>query len=301
MKDSRAGSGANLNRRQHLMRGVAALAGLGSLLPQPVLAARRRSDAAAAPMLAREWVPGTDPAGWLVSEKLDGVRALWDGQRLRFRSGRDINAPAWFTRRLPPMALDGELWLARGRFDALSGIVRSTVSDDEAWRQLSYQVFELPGAGGHFEDRAARLARQVAAHGWAALQALPQQRVADAAALQRLLDQVVGGGGEGLMLHQALAPEVSGRTPLLRKFKPLQDAEAIVTGHLSGQGRLAGKLGALQVETEDGRRFQIGTGFDDAQRERPPAIGTRITYTHQGHTGSGLPRFASFLRVAPVF
>lgn len=253
------------------------------------------------PVLATDWAPGTDPGGWLVSEKFDGVRALWDGERLRFRSGRDIAAPAWFLARLPRLPLDGELWLARGRFDALSGIVRSTVPDDPAWRQISYQVFELPGAGGVFQDRARQLVQRVAAQGWPPLQAVAQTRVKDAGTLQRRLDEVMAAGGEGLVLHQALAPEVSGRTPLLCKFKPLQDAEAVVVGHLPGRGRLAGRVGALQVQASDGRRFQIGTGLSDAQRADPPAVGTRITYTHQGLTGQGQPRFASYLRPAPVF
>ena len=266
-----------------------------------IAAARPAARPTVAPMLAQEWVPGTDPAGWLVSEKFDGVRALWDGRQLRFRSGREIAAPAWFLQKLPAKPLDGELWLARGRFDALSGIVRSAEPDDAAWRELSYQVFELPGAGGVFDERAAALSRLVAAARWPQLQAVPQLRFADDAALQRKLAEVVAAGGEGLMLHQAIAPEVSGRTPLLRKLKPLQDAEAVVVGHVAGQGRLADKLGALQVQTPEGRRFQIGTGFSDAQRAQPPAIGTHVTYTYRGLTGQGVPRFASFLREALTF
>ncbi len=286
----------SLTRRQWCV-GVAGLA-----LAGPSLAARKpASRAAVAPMLAHEWEPGTDPAGWLVSEKFDGVRALWDGKQLRFRSGREIAAPAWFLQRLPAHALDGELWLARGRFDALSGIVRSSEPDDAAWRELSYQVFELPGAGGVFEERAASLAKLAAAARWPQLRAVPQLRMADHAALQRKLAEVVAAGGEGLMLHQALAPEVSGRSPMLRKLKPLQDAEAVVVEHIPGKGRLADRLGALQVQTPDGKRFQVGTGFSDAQRAQPPAIGTRITYTYRGLTGQGMPRFASFLREAPVF
>lgn len=125
--------------------------------------------------------------------------------------------------------------------------------------------------------------------------------MADDAALQRKLAEVVAAGGEGLMLHQAIAPEVSGRSPMLRKLKPLQDAEAVVVEHIPGKGRLADRLGALQVQTPDGKRFQVGTGFSDAQRAQPPAVGTRITYTYRGLTGQGVPRFASFLREAPAF
>jgi DNA ligase-1 len=58
---------------------------------------------------------------------------------------------------------------------------------------------------------------------------------------------------------------------------------------------------ALQVETADGKRFQIGTGFTDAVRDKPPAIGTSVTYTYRGLTNSGLPRFASYLRVRDPF
>jgi DNA ligase-1 len=76
------------------------------------------------PMLGKNWHPGLNPADFLVSEKLDGVRALWDGQLLRFRSGRRIVAPGWFLAGLPTTPLDGELWLGRGSFDRLSGIVR---------------------------------------------------------------------------------------------------------------------------------------------------------------------------------
>ena len=252
-------------------------------------------------LLARDWPADGDPAGFLVSEKLDGVRALWDGERLRFRSGAPVAAPAWFTAALPRDALDGELWLGRGRFEALAGTVRHAVPDDAAWRAVRYQVFELPGAGGRFSERAEALARLCRRQGFAALQALPQQPVADHAALARRLQAVVDAGGEGLVLHRADAPVASGRGPWLWKHKPLHDAEAQVIAHLPGQGRLAGLLGALQVRSDAGIAFAIGTGLSDADRAQPPAIGSRITFTHRGLTQAGVPRFASYLRPAHAF
>lgn len=260
--------------------------------------------ATAAPLLAREWPADADPVGYLVSEKFDGVRALWDGRRLRFRSGRPLAAPAWFLARLPAQPLDGELWLGRGRFEALAATVRRETPDDGEWRALRYQLFELPGAGGRFDDRAAALVALVASvrrQGWDALQAVEQAPVADRAALARRLEAVVAAGGEGLMLHRADAPEAGGRGPWLWKHKPLHDAEAVVVGHRPGRGRLAGRLGALAVRDEQGRSFDIGTGFSDADRAAPPAVGSRVTYTHRGFTAQGRPRFASFLRLAPVF
>ena len=257
---------------------------------------------AAAPglLLAREWPVDADPAGFLVSEKLDGVRARWDGQVLRLRSGRPINAPAWFTARLPAQPLDGELWLGRGRFEALSGLVRQLQPRDAGWRKLQYQVFELPGAAGRFADRASALAALCAQVGWPALQAVPQRPVASRDALQQQLTAVLALGGEGLVLHHADAPQATGRGPWLWKHKPLHDAEALVLAHLPGQGRFAGELGALQVRTEGGVELAIGTGLRDADRRHPPAVGQRITFTHRGYTAAGVPRFASYLRPAPV-
>jgi DNA ligase-1 len=253
-------------------------------------------------LLAQDWPPGRDPSGWLVSEKLDGVRACWDGERMVFRSGRPLALPAVIRERLPAEPLDGELWLGRGRFEAISGLLRSDrVADADAWRGVQYHVFELPAAAGRFAERAARLQHIAGACAWPGLVAAVQQPVADAGALQRRLHAVVAAGGEGLMLHHADAPLAQGRSPWLCKYKPLQDAEAMVVGHRPGKGRHQGRLGALQVRRDDGVMFFLGTGFTDAQREAPPAIGTRVTYSHEGHTGQGVPRFARFVRLAPLF
>ena len=108
------------------------------------------ASASPALLLANELGPQVNPANYLVSEKYDGVRAIWDGKTLHFRSGRAVNAPAWFIAKLPVQALDGELWLARGRFETLSGIVRKVAPQDDEWRQLKYLIFELPDAPGSF-------------------------------------------------------------------------------------------------------------------------------------------------------
>jgi DNA ligase-1 len=250
-------------------------------------------------LLAREAAADVDPTGYLVSEKYDGVRALWDGSILRFRSGRTIAAPAWFTQRLPVQALDGELWLGRGRFEATAAAVRRERPDEAEWRALRYMVFDLPSAPGGFQSRAERLRLIAAQAGWPALAAIEQQRLPDRATLRRRLEAVLAAGGEGLMLHRADAPWVGGRSDTLLKLKPVHDDDAVVVGHEPGRGRHLGRLGALRVRRADGTEFRIGTGFTDAQRDAPPAPGRTITYTHRGHTRDGVPRFASFLRVLP--
>lgn len=252
-------------------------------------------------LLANVARPGIDPKPYLVSEKFDGVRGLWDGQTLRTRAGNIIAAPAWFTAKLPKQALDGELWIARGQFEKLSGAVRRATPQDDEWRQIKYLIFELPGAPGSFAQRYEQIKRIVAQANFPQLVAVEQFRLADNAALKRKLDDIVRAGGEGLMLHLADAPYVTGRSDALLKLKPLDDAEATVIAHIPGKGKYQGKMGALQVETADGKRFQIGTGFSDAVRANPPPVGTQVTYTYRGLTKNGLPRFASYLRVRDKF
>jgi DNA ligase-1 len=266
-----------------------------------VLPATAASATPAPLLLANELGPEINPASYLVSEKYDGVRAIWDGKILRFRSGRVVNAPAWFIAKLPAHALDGELWLARGRFDALSGIVRKTEPQDDEWRQLKYMIFELPYAPGTFAERAQRIKEIVAKAQWPQLVAVEQFRVAERAALKRKLDEAVRAGGEGLMLHLADAPYVTGRSDVLLKLKPLQDTEAVVVEHIPGNGKYRGMMGALRVKTLEGKLFLIGTGFTDEVRKNPPPVGTTITYTYRGLSKTGLPRFASYLRVRENF
>ena len=252
-------------------------------------------------LLAHVGSSDIDPAPYLISEKFDGVRAYWDGKTLRFRSGNAVNAPAWFVSKLPPQALDGELWLGRGRFEELSGVVRTDKPDDAAWRQIKYMIFELPDAPGTFAQRYQNIRGIVRRTNWPQLHAVEHFTVANRAALQRKLDQVVQDGGEGLMLHRADASYVTGRSEVLLKLKPTLDTEAKVIGHVSGKGKFEGMLGSLEMETPDGKRFRIGTGFTDAARKNPPAIGSIVTYKYRGLTKNGLPRFASFLRVRREF
>lgn len=248
-------------------------------------------------LLAKPAPSGIDPAGYLVSEKLDGVRAVWDGKVLKFRSGRVVAAPAWFMAKLPKIALDGELWLARGQFDVLSGMVRKAKPVDADWQQVKYMVFELPDDDAKFAERAVKLKSIVQNAGFEQLQAVEQFNISNRATLEAKLDDVVQSGGEGLMLHLASSKVTTGRSDVLLKLKPVQDAEAVVVGHIVGKGKFAGMTGALDVKTADGHRFKIGTGLSDAQRKRPPAIGSTITYTYRDLTPTGKPRFASFLRV----
>lgn len=256
---------------------------------------------APAMLLAGVYAEHIDLSRYWVSEKHDGVRAQWDGKTLRFRGGGSVPAPGWFIAGFPATPLDGELWIGRDGFDALSGTVRKLDPVDAEWRQVRYLIFELPGATGDFSARIQKMNALVAQAGVPWLQAVEQFRATDRAELMRRLDSVTRAGGEGLMLHRADAPYLTGRSDVLLKLKPWQDAEAVVVGYKPGKGKYQGMTGALEMEMPDGRRFRIGSGLSDALRHLPPSIGSRITYRYQHLTKNGMPRFPRYLRVRESF
>jgi DNA ligase-1 len=272
---------------------LALLLSTALLSPSPAFAATSLP----APMLATRFHDTGDIATWLVSEKLDGVRARWDGRRLLTRNGDPIDAPGWFTAGWPAQALEGELWLGRGRFQQISDLVRALHPDEAAWKAVRFMAFDLPGDASAFSQRSTRLRALVAQANAPQLQAIAQTRVDSRAALDARLRAVVAAGGEGLMLQRASAHYRGGRSDDLRKYKPADDAEARVVGYRPGQGKYAGMVGALLVEDAHGRRFALGSGLSDAERRHPPRQGQRVTFRYNGLTAKGTPRFARYLRV----
>ncbi|MFZ2974199.1 MAG: hypothetical protein WA049_16295 [Ferribacterium limneticum] len=171
---------------------------IGLALTLPILAVAE----APAILLANVYREQIDVSRYLASEKLDGVRAIWDGQALHFRSGKTINAPDWFLAGLPQQPLDGELWIARGQFERVSGIVRREIPDDAAWREVCYMIFELPGASGTFSERAEQIRRIVRMANVPWLFEIKQFFPVDRSNLKKRLDEVVRAGGEGLMFYR---------------------------------------------------------------------------------------------------
>lgn len=248
-------------------------------------------------MLANVHQPGTiDITDYWVSEKYDGMRAYWNGTRLLTRSGQRIAAPAWFVERWPRQPMDGELWIGRGRFEELMRTVRDGIPDEAAWQDVRYMVFDLPAHPGTFSERLAVMEQLFASPPQATIVPVRQWRVESHEGLEQSLDAIVAAGGEGLILRKSDSLYVAGRSDDLLKVKRYLDAEAQVVAHLPGTGKYANMLGALEVRTPDGVIFRIGTGFSDAQRAHPPAVGTWVTYRYHGLTAKGVPRFASFLR-----
>ena len=243
-------------------------------------------------MLANVYRQHEDVTQFWVSEKLDGVRARWDGKQFISRGGTVFMAPAWFVQGFPDKPLDGELWMGRGHYQDVVSAVRKQVPDDD-WKAVKFMVFDLPTHGGTFTERVKAM-QQLATTSY--LQVIEQFRVDSNKALMDKLDDLVKQGGEGLVLHRQNALYHSGRSDDLLKLKPFEDAEATVIGYKPGKGKNTGLMGAIKVRMDNGKTFYIGSGFTQQQRKNPPALGGLVTYRYQGITQSGIPRFAVFIR-----
>lgn len=247
-------------------------------------------------LLAETWNEDIDPARWWLSEKLDGVRAYWDGMQFLSRNGNPYFAPDWFTAGLPSVPLDGELRIGRKQFQSTVAIVRRR-NGGEAWRRLRYVVFDAPRAGGPFEVRLAQLQVHLPSGKSPFAAILEQTRCRNRRHLKVELARIEELGGEGLMLRQPESLYVPTRSDTLLKVKSFRDCEATVIAHQPGAGRHRGRLGALLVRLASGAECAVGTGFTDAERERPPAAGSAITLQYQELTDAGVPRFPVFVRV----
>lgn len=248
--------------------------------------------------LAESYQPGIDISEYLVSEKLDGIRARWTGEMLVSRNGYKIYAPTWFTQNWPNHPMDGELWTKRNDFEQVSSIVKRR-EPDERWRNVTFMLFDLPIEDQVFLLRYQLMQTLVKEADSPYLRVIPQYSLDSLTALEARLADITNRGGEGLMLHLKQSYYQKGRTKHLLKLKQFNDDEAQVVAIVEGKGKYVGMMGSMLVQMKNGIRFKIGSGFDDEQRRNPPAIGSWITFKYYGYTKKGIPRFATFLRIRP--
>lgn len=244
-------------------------------------------------MLLNTYQADMDIAGWLMSEKLDGVRAYWTGSRLLSRRGRAFTPPDWFIKDFPPFALDGELWSKRGEFQKILSITAQH-SPHPGWRHLRYKVFEVPEAPGGLRQRLSRVSNYLSEHPDTRIDVIAQLECRDHQHLQQKLTEIIALGGEGLVLRNPNSAYESGRTPNALKVKRFDDMQGVVIGYRPGKGKYQGLVGALHIELANGKRFYLGSGLSDQERASPPAIGERVDFRYQGFTEKGIPRFASY-------
>ncbi len=211
--------------------------------------------------MAQSWDNATDLTDWWMSEKLDGVRAYWDGKQFLSRQGNLFHAPDWFVTGLPQVPLDGELWIGRKQFQRTVSIVRRQDKSDH-WKEVRFLVFDAPRCVGGFEARLEFLADALRP------KRQPYARPSRASAVPGTGRSFARNwpasrplGGEGLMLRQPGSSYEVGRSFTLLKIKTFHDAEAVVLAHQPGKGKFKGLLGALAVQLPDGTEFSVGTGL----------------------------------------
>lgn len=252
-------------------------------------------------MLAKKYVPNkTDPTGWYLSEKLDGIRALWKPDIKKFisRNGKSFVAPSWFIKNLPNIPLDGELWLGRGRFNACSGIVRR--KHDVDWDGIKYLLIDYVSESGIFAEHYETLL-DLELPPW--VYVIRQIKCEGSEHLREFQEMILSKGGEGIMLRNPNSHYEFRRSSNLLKVKKWKKAVAEVTGYQPGKGKHKGRLGALicawHSEDPYGKTLciELGTGFSDYERENPPAIGTEVYFKYFERGEEGAPRFPVFICV----
>ena len=250
---------------------------------------------------------GQNVGGWMVSEKLDGVRAYWDGRNLLSRNGKILAAPGGWSAHFPPFALDGELYTARGEFEKIQSIVMDKTPGVAAWREIKFHVFDVPEASGGLLERLSELEKFILQNPQAGqnLKIIKQVKVKDNAEFEAFADAVIAKGGEGAVVREPNAPYERKRSKNALKYKKFKDAECKVIAVNKGSGKYANLAGSLtckalggkEGEPKEGAIFKIGSGLSDKNRQDPPKIGSIITYKFQNLTANGKPRFPIFLRV----
>ena len=165
--------------------------------------------------LLEDW-RAEDPAGWLLSQKYDGIRAVWSSGSLWTRDGNQIPAPAWFTAGLPAgVHLDGELWAGRGQLET----ARLAAQWGKFAPGIAFMVFDCPTAPGTWIER-------MAAAQWAILDAphADMVSVSPCDGLDDLSDQyfrLLAAGAEGVILrHPSATGYRPGRSRNALRIKP---------------------------------------------------------------------------------
>lgn len=232
--------------------------------------------------------------GWLISEKLDGIRGYWDGKNLYTKNGNRINTPNNFTKNFPPFALDGELWSKRDDFE----FIQATVLDEHPsndWNKISFNIFEVPNTQGNFQKRLHKAKLWFSQHPNKYIKIIPQKVCKDENHLLKELDKIVKLKGEGIIVKDSTQDYHTGRSPYILKVKKVQDMEGKIIGY---NFRDDGKtLKSFQVKLHNGVIFNLGGGLTDYQRKNALSIGKIVTFKYYGFTKYGKPKFASFLRV----
>lgn len=241
-------------------------------------------------LLLNKYSEDINVTSWYMSEKLDGIRAYWDGKNLISRSGKVFAAPEFFTEDFPAHELDGELWTSRDDFSNIVSIVNKKKAHIR-WNELIYNVFEVPNAKGNLIQRLKKVKESKY------IKTIKQIKVNNTDHLNTFLKTVEQKDGEGIVVRKGNLDYYTGRNNYALKVKSYLDAECEVVGYNKGNGKYEGMIGSLSCKMKNMQVIKIGSGLSDKQRVVPPSLGSVITFKYYGLTSKGNPRFPVFLKV----
>jgi bifunctional non-homologous end joining protein LigD len=273
------------------------------------------------PMLAHRGALPADPDGWSFEVKWDGVRALAfvEGGRVRLQGRKGVA----LSERYPELRglgaalgsreaiFDGEIvaFDADGRpsFERLQR--RMHIDAPARVRRVAqeipvvYVIFDLLYLDGHpllstsYSERRDALARlDLGGPGWT----VPAHHVGDGEALLAATREQ---GLEGVVAKRlGSGYEPGRRSRAWVKVKNVRTETLLIGGWLDGEGARAGSIGALAVgRLEDGElRYagRVGSGFDDAELRRLPALLEPLKRPTSPFARRGGPRGAHWVEPA---
>lgn len=263
------------------------------------------------------------PIGWYISEKYDGIRAIWDGEKFISRGQKVFTyVPDYFKQLMPPgVALDGEIWVSRNNFKDASRLSNLKVGSsktqkeiDKLWKNVKYMVYDIPDSNQPFEIRM-KLLEQIISNreivwkdimekkGECPIRFTKQTLIKSMEQLVNTYKTLTAEGAEGVMLRAPNSPYETKRSKYLLKYKIKDDAEAIVTGYTMGTGKYTGLMGSLDCDLiinkkSSGIKFNIGTGFTDKDRteyNNPKStsyipIGSIVSFSYMELSPDSVPR-----------
>lgn len=237
-----------------------------------------------------------DISGFVMSEKLDGVRGYWDSKKLLSRQGKQILAPDFWTQNFPPFAIDGELYTKRDDFENIASIINSSKKRDD-WRNIKLYVFDVPDANGTLIERLEVLQNFLDSNPNEFIKIIPQIKISSKEQMEEFFTNIVQNGGEGVVLRDPNLPYEAKRSTQALKYKKQNEANCKVIKINQGKGRYKDLMGSVDCEMLNGIKLKIGSGFSDKNRANPPKIGEVITFKYEQLNKNGVPKFARYLRV----
>jgi len=229
------------------------------------------------PQLATDYY-GQPIKGWLLSEKLDGIRAYWTGSELLTKTGKPIICPVSITANLPAFPLEGELWAGRGGFQRVLSAFKSGISGD--WSGIDFVAFDAPSA------QVIASTRMKVTQIIPSVKAVSQTVITDKRHMKRLVKEILANGGEGAILRNPASLYTAGRSDDCAKVKPVLCDEATFTGKTVTTAK--GKT-SLVCEYQ-GATFSLHTST-------PATKGQLVTFEYYGMTDGGKPRHAQFIAI----